>query len=236
VSLSELSKEKLSKFKAVVASTPGRVIETMHEVYDDFLELDREDNVSISGQMKLSPSDNHVFAQLKSSSVYGEIRPSGVTKMMELFLKANPDATCLADLGMGLGKLALQVFLQYPKLTRVVGVEMMRRRTEYGFAALSKLNSLQSTSTKVFVRSNRKSKKLDKVTLEQEYEKPAAIVHHDKDSKEGRQETKQRQTQRRVQRGRFQLLDDVDSDGDTNMSAAAHASSEIVKRLVPRTQ
>lgn len=43
-------------------------------------------------------------------------------------------ASTVFDLGMGTGKVAMQVFLQFPNLTRVYGVELSRARFALGEA------------------------------------------------------------------------------------------------------
>jgi predicted RNA methylase len=51
--------------------------------------------------------------------------------MCYLFLLYQYDRT-LVDLGSGLGKLAMQAFLSYPNLSRVIAVEFAPSRAEKG--------------------------------------------------------------------------------------------------------
>lgn len=67
-----------------------------------------------------------------SSLLYGEVLPSGVHRMMDDDHLRAGSAAVLFDLGAGLGKLAVQCFLQYPNLRRVVGVELAW--TRFGMA------------------------------------------------------------------------------------------------------
>ena len=45
-----------------------------------------------------------------------------------------PKASTIYDLGMGTGKVAMQVFLQFPNLKRVYGIELSQARFELGEA------------------------------------------------------------------------------------------------------
>lgn len=81
--------------------------------------------------------DAEVAAATKSSLLFGEILPSGVTKALEHLDTSK--ATVLFDLGMGMGRLAMQAFLQYPGLKKVVGVELAYTRTLRAHSALRQL-------------------------------------------------------------------------------------------------
>ncbi len=59
-----------------------------------------------------------------SSLLYGEVLPSGVTKLLDSIHLDASRAHVLYDLGCGIGKLAVQAWLQWPHLTKVVGVEV----------------------------------------------------------------------------------------------------------------
>ena len=48
------------------------------------------------------------------------------------------NANVLVDLGMGLGKLALQCFLEYPNLNTVIGLEFCQTRSNTAFRALNR--------------------------------------------------------------------------------------------------
>jgi hypothetical protein len=68
---------------------------------------------------------------------------AGITKLLSAnYLNAH-DATVLFDLGMGVGKLVMQAFLQYPNLKYVCGVELAASRFNIAEDALLRLCSLQ---------------------------------------------------------------------------------------------
>ena len=64
----------------------------------------------------------------------GEILFNGVSRIMDSqHLNAGaPGTRSLFDLGSGCGRLCVQVFLQFPNLVRVVGVEVSTRLTSGG--------------------------------------------------------------------------------------------------------
>ena len=56
--------------------------------------------------------------------MYGELLPRGVNRALDTkHLNAKAGST-LIDLGMGIGKVVLQVYLQHASLTRVYGIEL----------------------------------------------------------------------------------------------------------------
>jgi hypothetical protein len=59
------------------------------------------------------------------------------------------EAKLFLELGMGTGKLALQVFVQVPSIERVVGVELAPSRYQMGAAALKRMVELPSTTYKL---------------------------------------------------------------------------------------
>lgn len=76
-----------------------------------------------------------------NSLLYGELLPDGVSKMLlpsRLGGSLDRDAAVL-ELGMGSGKVALQIFLQCPGVARLLGVELVRSRYLIAEAALARL-------------------------------------------------------------------------------------------------
>ncbi|CAE8607957.1 unnamed protein product, partial [Polarella glacialis] len=76
-----------------------------------------------------------------SSLLYGELLPDGVSQLMEAFFVNRPDACragSLLELGMGTGKVALQLFLSLPGCS-VFGVELAPSRWALADAALRRL-------------------------------------------------------------------------------------------------
>lgn len=79
-----------------------------------------------------------------SSLLYGELLPDGVSKALssnELgqALDVAVGGSRVLELGMGSGKVAMQVFLQRPDVQQVVGVEIVQSRYVIGEAALRRL-------------------------------------------------------------------------------------------------
>jgi SAM-dependent methyltransferase len=71
--------------------------------------------------------------------------PRGAVKALSAPYLDAANATSFYDLGMGLGKFALQAFLSYPQLTKVVGVELSPTRYEVAATALRSLAELNPT-------------------------------------------------------------------------------------------
>jgi hypothetical protein len=65
----------------------------------------------------------------KSSLLYGELLPRGINKAMCSPRLGGERASVVYELGMGIGKVAVQVFLQFRNLTRVLGVELSVARS-----------------------------------------------------------------------------------------------------------
>ena len=74
-----------------------------------------------------------------SNLLYGELLPAGLSKMLDAEHLDIARAAVVLELGMGTGKLAMQVFLQQAQVRRVLGVELARSRTEIGVAAMRAL-------------------------------------------------------------------------------------------------
>jgi len=64
----------------------------------------------------------------RSSLLFGELLPEGVTKMFDQEHLRAASSKILYDLGMGCGKLILQAFEEFPALEKVVGVELASSR------------------------------------------------------------------------------------------------------------
>jgi len=69
--------------------------------------------------------DEQVLAKdAKSSLLYGELLPRGINKAICPGRLEGHHASVIYELGMGIGKVAMQCFLQFPNLERVYGVEL----------------------------------------------------------------------------------------------------------------
>jgi hypothetical protein len=71
--------------------------------------------------------------------LFGELLPDGVGRLLDREHLDIESASSLTDLGMGVGKLSLQAFLQYKNLQRVVAVECSSQRFRVATRALEKL-------------------------------------------------------------------------------------------------
>eukprot|EP00928_Gymnodinium_smaydae_P025025 TRINITY_DN20070_c0_g1_i1.p1 TRINITY_DN20070_c0_g1~~TRINITY_DN20070_c0_g1_i1.p1 ORF type:complete len:375 (-),score=87.80 TRINITY_DN20070_c0_g1_i1:67-1143(-) len=75
----------------------------------------------------------------RKPSTYGEVTPIGVRQIgreLQLdSLEALEEPVVFADLGSGVGKLAVQAFLEFPRLSRAIGVELSSSRASSARAA-----------------------------------------------------------------------------------------------------
>ena len=94
----------------------------------------------------LTPDDQSLAAEHKCDLLYGEVLPEGVSRMFDTEHLDLNSARTVYDLGSGLGKLAMQAYLQYGHLDWVCGVELARSRSAKGFEALRKLSKLRLTA------------------------------------------------------------------------------------------
>jgi len=76
-----------------------------------------------------------------SSLLYGEFLPDGVSKVLglERLGGALQGASSVLELGMGSGKVALQIFVQCPTVRNMLGIELVQSRYLIGEAALQRL-------------------------------------------------------------------------------------------------
>ncbi|CAM9659186.1 unnamed protein product, partial [Heterosigma akashiwo] len=95
-----------------------------------------------AGHLCVTEEDRALAKQSKGSLLYGELLPRGVNKALGRGCLNAADARVVYDLGMGLGKVAMQAFLQFPHLARVYGVELSKARYELAALALRRLVAL----------------------------------------------------------------------------------------------
>lgn len=101
------------------------------------------------GHYCLTKHDREEAARSGSSLLYGEILASGVSKLLDDDHLRASKAQVLYDLGMGVGKLCLQAFLQFPSLRLVFGIELAFSRYKMAEEALLRLASIQPESFEV---------------------------------------------------------------------------------------
>jgi len=87
----------------------------------------------------LCERDTLAVQSANASTAFGELTPSGVEKMLDSAHLDGASASVMYDLGMGLGRLIIQSFLQHPNLKKVIGVELCPSRAAVAFAALREL-------------------------------------------------------------------------------------------------
>jgi len=110
------------------------VVSVLEQVYSEKV---NDEKTTVQNLQSLHDLDAEVAAATKSSLLFGEILPAGVTKALEQMDASK--AAVLYDLGMGMGKLVMQAWLQYPNLKKVVGVELAYTRTLRAHNALRNL-------------------------------------------------------------------------------------------------
>lgn len=98
-----------------------------------------EDQVVKDAQAKVAENETVLQAH-----TYGEVTPNGVRQLAEFMglTVASPDAVSFLDLGSGVGKMVLQMYLEVPRVTRSLGVELHPTRAQRGQEALAMLNQL----------------------------------------------------------------------------------------------
>jgi len=104
-----------------------RVREILQKSYSDLI-----------GQTVEEP-DRQEATTTDSSLCFGEVLPDGVSKMLDNEHLRASSSRILYDLGMGLGKLVMQAFLEYPSLEKIVGVELAYSRFKKAECAIAQL-------------------------------------------------------------------------------------------------
>lgn len=120
-----------------------RILHSSLEVLFDAYGKPSEQIGYTDGHYCVTPDDKATAMMTNSSLLYGEVLPLGITKLLSSNYLSAGTATMLFDLGMGLGKLVLQAFLQYPTLKYVCGVEIAVSRYNIAEGALLRMVSLQ---------------------------------------------------------------------------------------------
>ena len=87
---------------------------------------------------EVTSEDKETAASVNNSLCFGEVLPEGVMKMFDADHLDVENATCVYDIGMGIGKLAMQAWLEYD-LEKVVGIEFCESRAVTALDALSTL-------------------------------------------------------------------------------------------------
>ena len=84
------------------------------------------------GHLCITEQDRMIAHDTGSSLLYGEVLPRGCNKILDAEHLNAARCKTLFDLGMGIGKFALQAFVQFPNLDKVVGIELAQSRYVLG--------------------------------------------------------------------------------------------------------
>ena len=129
------------------ASTPIQIIPHPSELIPTLYGLESEErDQKTRGHQCIKIEDRILATKSQSSLLYGEVLFEGAAKLFDSQHLNAEKGTVLVDLGSGVGKLALQAFLQFPNLSKVVGVELSPSRVTEAHSALQKLATSYSTS------------------------------------------------------------------------------------------
>ena len=113
----------------------------IHRIYGNKIQ---ETGHRTAGHINVLPEDKELARAIKASLLYGELLPRGVNRALDSkHLDAcRPNQHTLLDLGMGTGKVVIQVFLQCPNLSFVYGVELSLARYRIAEACALRLVAL----------------------------------------------------------------------------------------------
>jgi len=92
----------------------------------------------------VTEKDKAIAASDGSALLFGEFLATGVHRAFDVEHLDGSRATVVYDFGMGLGKLLLQVYLQFPNIRSCVGVELSPNRYFLGRDALRNLVKLSN--------------------------------------------------------------------------------------------
>mmetsp|Transcript_42146 Transcript_42146/g.97590 ORF Transcript_42146/g.97590 Transcript_42146/m.97590 type:complete len:350 (-) Transcript_42146:97-1146(-) len=121
--------------------TPPEVLSALRQAFGDKV---GETGYEISAAKCCSEAEKQEARERGSSLLYGELLPDGISKALlpDRLGAALAGAGCfLLELGMGSGKVALQVFLQCRNVSHVMGIELVPSRFAIAEAALLRLAS-----------------------------------------------------------------------------------------------
>lgn len=128
--------------------TPESVLELLRDAYNDQT-IGREPdscNRNTTGHQVTTQEEKE---KLGKDLLYGEMLPDGLSKAISDKRLKLSDAKLVLELGMGTGKLAMQVFAQAPTVQRIVGVELAPSRYRIGAEALRRLAELPHGNCKL---------------------------------------------------------------------------------------
>jgi hypothetical protein len=95
-----------------------------------------------AGHRCISEKDRTEATSEGSALLFGELLMAGVHRAFDAEHLNGYEATVIYDLGMGLGKMAMQAYLFFTNVTKVVGVELAASRFKLGQEAVRRLAKL----------------------------------------------------------------------------------------------
>lgn len=124
-------------------------------------ELDHDESGHTTrGHLCIDDRDREEAAASGSDLLFGELLTDGVAKALDHMHLDVSQATTLCDLGMGIGKLAIQSWISHKSLKYVLGVELARTRYEIGEKALLNMVEMYPDAFKLKFREYFDPKKL----------------------------------------------------------------------------
>eukprot|EP00933_Yihiella_yeosuensis_P047493 TRINITY_DN4332_c0_g4_i1.p1 TRINITY_DN4332_c0_g4~~TRINITY_DN4332_c0_g4_i1.p1 ORF type:complete len:366 (+),score=46.47 TRINITY_DN4332_c0_g4_i1:36-1100(+) len=124
-------------------ATPPSVLEGLVTAFGDKI---GETGYDIAASRCCSEMEKTQARTRGSSLLYGEMLPDGVSKALHPFRLGQPllkegAESMVMELGMGSGKVAMQIFLQCPTVRHLLGIELVKSRYEIAEDALKRLVS-----------------------------------------------------------------------------------------------
>lgn len=98
-----------------------------------------------------------------ASLLYGEILPEGMDKALDETHMDIKKSKEIIDLGMGLGKNIIRIFLKYKNVERALGIELSRARYEIAYEAVLKMVKLYPKRFKLLTKNKNCIKICDKL-------------------------------------------------------------------------
>jgi hypothetical protein len=121
--------EWLNALKRFPNESLAELKETIRLAYG--LSLDEEGHATL-GHKCITEKDKAIANADGSSFLFGEFLATGVHRAFDKEHLDGSNAKVVYDFGMGLGKLLLQVYLQFPNIEKLVGVELSPSRYQLG--------------------------------------------------------------------------------------------------------
>lgn len=116
-------------------------------------EIERGHNTT--GHKCVNKNDKKIAKEENASILYGEILPEGLEKALDDDHLSVKNAVTVCDLGSGLGKNILRIWLKYKHIMRATGVELSKQRYLLGEKAILRLLEKYKEFTRIEYKSGR---------------------------------------------------------------------------------